>query len=178
MATQFPFQRFHPNLSAQYIKTMRGDCNLSRLAKRIIKWFNDTKTQQKKFDYRFTGKDSRMLVHNFMFLIASIENASRRDIEGDPIAKQHLHAVAYLCLILRDCIALFSRVQLTSQEVSNLGELCSTFFRVHQLVFGFHPSVWHLGFIAPAHAKDMVNNYNMGLGLNSMKGREAKHLSI
>lgn len=119
-----------------------------------------------------------MFVHNFMFLIASVDTSARRDLKSDPIARQHLHALAFLCLVLRNCISLFSRVELTSQEVSKLEKLCKTFFRIHQLVFGFHPSVWTLGFVVPAHAKDMVIEYKMRLGLNSMEGREAKNISI
>ena len=30
----------------------------------------------------------------------------------------------------------------------------------------------------PAHTKDMFGKYGLGLGLNSMEGREAKHVSI
>lgn len=163
---------------AQYIKAMRVDCNMSRLAKRIIKWFNDTRGQEKKFEYRFTGKDSRMFVHNFMFLIASVDNSAKKELETVRNAKEHVHAVAFLCLILRDCISLFSRLEIEDEQVSELEQLCKTFYRVYQLVFNFHPSVWTLGFIVPAHTKDMKAKYGLGLGLNSMEGREAKHVSI
>ena len=40
-----------------YINALRNVCNLSRLSKRLIRWFNDTKGDGKTFDYRFTGKD-------------------------------------------------------------------------------------------------------------------------
>jgi hypothetical protein len=43
---------------ARYINAMKTKCHLSRLANKIIRWFNDTGANGKTFDYRFTGKDS------------------------------------------------------------------------------------------------------------------------
>ena len=110
-----------------------------------------------------------------MFLISSIVN--NRELQ-DRKAKLHLHTLAFLCLVLRDCISLFNRISIDNEQVSKLEKLCRTFYRVFQLVFNFHPSVWTLGFIVPAHTKDMLGKYGVGLGLNSMEGREAKHVSI
>ena len=38
----------------KYIVAMRN-CNLSRLANRITRWFDDTGGNSNDFDYRFTG---------------------------------------------------------------------------------------------------------------------------
>lgn len=116
--------------------------------------------------------------HNFMFLIASIDKSARGDLERDLKARQHRQALLYLCLVLRYCIALFSCAQLNSEELGKLEDLCHTFFREHLLVFRFHPFVWTLGFVVPAHCKDMINKHKMSLGFNSMKEREAKHIFI
>jgi hypothetical protein len=53
---------------ARYISEMKTKCGLSSLAKRIVRWFNETKAAGKAFDCRFTGKDSRGFLHNFMLL--------------------------------------------------------------------------------------------------------------
>ena len=85
------FHRSLPNLHLHVMfKTLRTKCDLSRLAKRIIRWFNESRSKEKKFDYHFTGKDSRMFVHNFMFLISSVDS-----FVEDPKAKQHLHALGF-----------------------------------------------------------------------------------
>lgn len=47
-----PNSHFH-----SYVTAMRK-CGLSRLAKKVIKWFDKTKANGKQFEYRFTGKDS------------------------------------------------------------------------------------------------------------------------
>lgn len=35
-----------------------------------------------------------------------------------------------------------------------------------------------MGHFVPAHTRDMQKRYGMGIGLNSMEGREAKYISI
>ena len=42
-----------------------------------------------------------------------------------------------------------------------------------KMLFFFHvnPTVWTIGHIVPAHARDMKSKYGLGLGLNSMEGR-------
>ena len=40
-----------------YVETLQIKCQLPRFAKRVIKWFNESKgNSSKAFDYRFTGK--------------------------------------------------------------------------------------------------------------------------
>ena len=41
-----------------------------------------------------------------------------------------------------------------------------------------NPTVWTLGQVVPEHTKEMKQAYGMGLGLNLMEGREAKHIVI
>ena len=43
----------------------------------IIRWFNDTGANGKDFDYRFTGKDFRMFLPNFKFLIGILESQAK-----------------------------------------------------------------------------------------------------
>jgi hypothetical protein len=58
----------------KYIMTMKSKCKLSRLANQVIRWFNETKSAGREFDYRFTGKDSRLFLQNFMLLISSVQS--------------------------------------------------------------------------------------------------------
>ena len=50
--------------SNRYIAAMRA-CGLSRLAKKVTKWFDDTKANGKYFNYCLTGKDSRLFCFAF-----------------------------------------------------------------------------------------------------------------
>ena len=46
------------------------------------------------------------------------------------------------------------------------------------MFFSVNPTVWTICHIAAAHTENMRQLYGMGLGLNSMEGREAKHVFI
>ena len=113
----------------KYVEALRSKCSLSRLANKVIRWFNETKGNGKEFDYRFTGKDSRMFLHNFMFLIDILE----KDSTG--MQSKHLHIHSFLCLCLRDAVSLFSRVNITDGQVTNLKQHCSDFVRGYTLFF-------------------------------------------
>ena len=41
-----------------------------------------------------------------------------------------------------------------------------------------HPTIWFLGNLVLQHTKEMKAKYGLGLGLNSVEGREAKHIAI
>ena len=157
----------------KFIDVLRSKCNLNRLAKRIIRWYDDNaKTDARTFNYRFTGKDSRMFLHNFMFLINVLENGASGK------AAELLHVHAYLCLCLRNAVSLFSRVNITDEQILELKQHCTNFYRGYWLFFSVNPTVWTLGCVVPVHTQEMKKSYGLGLGLNSMEGREAKHIAI
>ena len=160
-----PFCKF-PATSCffRYIDTMKTKCGLSSLTKRIIKWFDENGSSGKEFDYRFTRRDSRLFLHNFMFLISSVDRCGKT-------SSNDLHIMAYICLCLRDAVALFSRVNISHQQISELKALCDNYFQCHCLFLSVNPTIWTIGHIVPAHTKDMKRRYDTGLGLNSMEGR-------
>ena len=51
----------------KFLVAMKQDVNASRLYKKILKWFKGGR--QQRFDYRFTGKDSRSLSHPCSFFV-------------------------------------------------------------------------------------------------------------
>ena len=141
---------------------------MSRLANRIEKWFNETRGDGKPFDYRFTGKDSRGFLHNFMFLISVVEPYAKNAFRQ----KLVFHALSYICLILRECVSLFSRINITDNEIAKLKHSCKTFVTLNNLFFRPHPTAWTLGYVVPVHTQEMKTKYGMGLGLNFMEGEK------
>lgn len=61
----------------------------------------------KKFDYRFTGNDSRLLLHNVMFLVDATEPQAQEKTKS----KFQFHVIAFLALTLRNCVSLFNRLK-------------------------------------------------------------------
>jgi hypothetical protein len=106
------------------VEILRTKCHLQRLAKKIIRWFNETGGKGKEFDYRFTGKDSRLFSQNFMYIIDILESSAK---SHQAVLLIHVHA--YLCLCLRDAVSLFSRVNITDERVCNLKSLCTHIYQ-------------------------------------------------
>ena len=146
----------------RYIAAMRA-CGLFRLAKKVTKWFDETKANGKSFDYRFTRKDSRLFLVHFMSLISAVKSRANAGRETTI-----LHVTAYICLCLRDCVSLFSRLAISDEPLSKLKTLCTKYFRVNAIFFYGNPTVWTIGHLVPAHTQHMKEKYGFGLGLNSM----------
>ena len=95
----------------------------------VVRWFKETNGSGKEFDYRFTGRDSRYFVHNFMLLVSYLENAVKKDSQEEAI----LHVLAYKCLSLKESVALFTRVDISHSEVDKIKQHCLAFFKAHSL---------------------------------------------
>ena len=163
------------NPFVKYITVLKAKCHLSRLANKIVKYFNESGTDAKGFSYMFTGKDSRQFLKNFMYSIDAVEP----DIEEKTKSKFQFHVLAFLSLTLRECVSLFNCIKISDEQVSDLTQLCRVFFKLAVAYLNpSNPTVWTLGNVVPAHIKEMKVQYGMGLGLNSMEGREAKHVAI
>ena len=163
------------NLSpfARLISSLKCQCNMSRLAKKIMRWFDESKGNAKSFDYRFTGQESRRFLHNFMYMISAIEgeNDSRQ-------VSMKLHIFAFAILSLRNAISLYSRFSIDEAQINELDRECSNFFICCALYLEVNPTVWTIGNVVPVHTRDIFQKYGKGLLINSMEGREAKHLAI
>ncbi|CAB4036926.1 Hypothetical predicted protein, partial [Paramuricea clavata] len=64
------------------------------------------------------------------------------------------------------------------KDLVDLQHAYKVYFTLNCFFFAHHPTAWTLGLVVPVHAKEMEVRYGMGLALNSMEGREAKHISI
>ena len=69
-------------------------------------------------------------------------------------------------------------LKITDDEVGELELHCRNFYRGYCLYFHVNPTVWSLGNVVHKHTQEMKLKYGLGLGLNSMEGREAKHIAI
>ena len=159
---------------SKFVQALKSKCQLSRLANKVTRWFNETKADGKDFEYRFTGRDSRMFLHNFMHLVESLESCA-------DTARQtfRLHTFAFVSLELRNAVSLFCRMTINDDEIKELTSHCTNYFRAYSFFIGtVTPPIWTIGHIVPVHAKDVKSKYGKGLSVTSMEGREAKHIAI
>lgn len=112
--------------------------------------------------------------HKFMYLVVALES------EGDsPETQMRLRAIAHCALELRSAMSLFSRVNIQERDLIELENHCLRFFNVvSTMLQSVSPTVWTIGYAVPYHTLILFNNYKLVLGVNSMQGREAKHVRL
>ena len=157
---------------ARYLCALKTEVRAGRLLKKVKKWFNSGR--KGSFDYRFTGKETEKLCHKFMYLVAALES------EGDsPEIQMRLCAIAHCALELRGAVSLFSRVNIQERDLIELEDHCLRFVNaVSTMLQTVSPTVWTIGYAVPYHTRILFNKYKLGLGVNSMQGREAKHVRL
>ena len=164
-----------PNCAiTRYLKAMENDVKAGRMKKQLSKWLLEDRGKDKDFTYRLTGKDSRLILHGFMYLVRAIQGDST-----DHKLLMKLLPIVFIGTKLRDCAAIFSMYHLTEEDLAKLPQLCHDYFTAVAL-FGSSVSgtVWSIGHLVYAHSKQMFDKYGAGLGINTMQGREAKHVQI
>ena len=117
------------SLFSKFVQALKSKCQLSHLANKVTRWFNETKADGKDFEYRFTGRDSRMYLHNFMHLVVSLESPA-----GTARQTFRLHTFAFLSLQLRNAVSLFCRMTINDDEIK--------VFLLHQLFQGLQFLYW------------------------------------
>ena len=146
-----------------------------RLYKNFCRWFSEKRKKGLQFSYRFTGLESKRFCWNFGLLIEvllGITNISSS-------IKVKLHALAFSALQLRNSGSLFSRVEISREQLVELESKCQLYFNTHALLLdGINPTTWTIGYAIPYSTQQLFKESGFGLGLNSMQGREAKHIKL
>ena len=88
--------------------------------------------------------------------------------------------LAFCCIQLLDAVSLFSLIIVeNASEIDHLTKCCLRFFNaVSLLLSDVTPIVWTVGYAIPRNFRLIYEKYGVGLGINSMQGREAKHVSL
>ena len=87
--------------------------------------------------------------------------------------------LAFCCVKLCDAVSMFLHVVVDKEVLDELKTVCRQFFNaVSLLLSGVNPTIWTIGFVFPMHSEFLFNKFGVGLGINSMQGREAKHVRL
>ena len=88
--------------------------------------------------------------------------------------------LAYLGLRLRDCASLCNTFDTTLDQIDKLSNACREYFNLNALLMhtSVNPTVWTMGYIVPAHCRQVFEKYGQGLGVVTMEGQEAKHIFL
>lgn len=160
----------------QFIYCIRNVVKCGRLFKSFSRWFREKRKNKISFSYRFTGLESKKFSWNFAFAVQELLNID--SIKQS--TKVKLHALAFVALELREAAAIYSSVQVDRELVQKLFLKCSNYFNANCLFLGnaVSPTGWTVGYAVPYHCNELFESIGYGLGLNSMQGREAKHIKL
>lgn len=162
-----------PNDSSlvKIITTLRGSLKCGRLAKAIERWFNEKRTAKIEFSYRFTGHESKNFAWNYINLIQVLLNIPT--LPNSIVLK--MHVLAYAALNLRNAASLYTRIDITKEQVDQLKIYCHNYFTSLTLFHGqVTPTTWTVGYVIPHHTAQLYDMFGYGLGLNSMQGINSK----
>lgn len=156
---------------ASHLTTLR-EIGASRLYKKVKKWCSQGR--KGPLSYRFTGKETKKLCHKFTSILKAI---SRED--DSPQQQLQICTFAFIGLQLRDAISRFSRVTITEGVLQEIKDSCKMYFNAYSLLLDtVTPTVWTIGHAIPYHTDILYRKLGVGLGVNTMQGREAKHVRI
>ena len=155
-----------------YLTVLKDVLRVSRLVRKVKTW--SAECRKCPFSYRFTGKETKVFCRKFMFVLQALS-----DPVDSTVTQLKLASIAFCCVQLRDAVSYFSRVNITQAEVEKCKLACLHFFNACVLLFkSVTPTLWTVGYAIPRHLQILFDRYGMGLGLNSMQGREAKHVRL
>ena len=142
----------------------------------FVAGFKKKRKNNIEFSYRFTGLESKKFSWNFAFAVQELLN-----IESiSKSTKVKLHALAFIALQLRDAVSIYTRVEVERDLVTKLFLKCKNYFNACNMFLGpgVSPTNWTVGYAIPYHCLQLFDKLGYGLGLNSMQGREAKHIKL
>ena len=158
-----------------FLKCLKDTLKCGRLYKAFLQWFSEKRKKGISFSYRFTGLESKYFCWQFATLIQEL-------LKIPTLSKGHvlkLHTLSFIGVKLRDAVSIYSRVEISIEQVENLKGLCQQFFNANSLLLtDVTPTVWTVGVAIPYHTSKLHQKLGYGLGLNSMQGREAKHVKL
>ena len=115
---------------SRVLAALKYEVKAKCLARKVIKWYDETQSTGQDLQYRFTGKESRLFCHNFMRLVKWL--SSEKDFKRQ---RQTVLIYAYVGLKLRDCVSIFNRSDITAElllQGSIFGQML--YFCLHQSI--------------------------------------------
>ena len=157
-----------------FVEFVHKTMTLKVLSDKIKSWFSETKREQ-HFEFRFRGKESLKYCQYFPDLVKLLVH----NITDQGVLKR-LHEIYFISVELRASISLSARIEkFNDNDLKSLLEHCNNFYRACAITEpSVSPSVWIVGNAVPFYSSKTLSEYGLGLGCNTMKGREQKHQCI
>lgn len=173
-STKSVFQLAEDNSLRKHLKALRFKLKCKKMYNKILRWFKE-KRKSSASEFRFTGEETKKFCDGFMYLIqAQIEEGNIEQAKSFFVL-----SLGRMGLHLRNSLSLASRVSnISSSDLPNLEQDCRQYFNLTSLFHSANLSVWAMGYCVPFHTKQLFEDLGVGLGINSMQGRESKHQQL
>ena len=164
------------NIFAIFVNFVHSNMNSNHLSKKLIAWFNENNLQSTdKFQFRFRGKESKNYLKYFPQLLHFLYSKVKSEA-----SRYRLVQIFYGSFNLRVLISYSARI--TDIKVIDINVMKDAgrnlFISLCLFEKNVSPSLWNLCHAAPEHSKHCIEEYGVGLGINTMEGREQKHQQI
>ena len=156
----------------KFILRIKHKVGAGRLYKKVCKWLKGG--MKGNFEFQFTGKETKKVCFNFMYLVDALTKPNE-----SPLDIVKVIAFTVVGTELRESISLFSRVEMSQEDISFPRERCKNYFNGYFLfLLNITPTMWTIGHCIPYHTQLLYDKFRLGLGLNTMQEREQKHINI
>ena len=168
------------NLLHIFVKFVSKSMKSNKLGKKLKEWFNETRDRQSDFAFRFRGEESRNYLIHFPVLIEMLCKKISVHPEYEKWRKR-LVVIFIQSIFLRQLISFTVRVtDICQEDLLKMKSIGIKLFKLHCIHESGPPtpSLWTLCIITPVHSKTLFEKVGLGLGANTMEGREQKHQKI
>ena len=139
-----------------FLKCIKETLKCGWLYNSFGQWFREKITKGIQSSYRFTRLESKHFCWNLTALIQELLKIT--SLSKGSVVK--LHSLALVGLKLRDIVLIYSRVEVSMDQLQKLEILCKHFFNAHRLLLeGITPTMWTIG--QPSHI--ILANYRRSL---------------
>ena len=158
----------------KHLKTLRFTLKCKKMYNKILRWFKEN-TKSSNFEFWFTGEETKKFCDGFMHPIATqIEEGTVEHPKNFFVL-----SLGMMGLHLRNSLSLASRVtNISVNDLPKLEQECTKYFNLASLFHSVTLSVWAMGYCIPFHTRQLLEDLGVGLGINSMQGRESKHQQL
>ena len=159
-----------------FLDYIRATMSCNYLSKKIIQWYNESSGKMDSaFSFRFRGKESFAFLKHFPELVCMIIS----NVNTDSVVTE-LHQIYFQFINLRKVISFSARIEdFNVETLLEMKKHCNLLFKsCCYFNDNITPSMWTICQAAPYHAEITLKEYGLGLGCNTMEGREQKHQSI
>ena len=124
---------------------------------------------------RLTGAQAILLARYCLRLVDGL-----KDKNDFAYQKTRIAALSKICQTLGTIGTIINSMTTSCATVHKLNELCTKYFNLFSLFFKevCNSTVWTMGYAVLFSAQILYDKYNVGYGIISMQGKEAKHSAL